>query len=250
LNQVGQRETVRGATAQMNAAKARYESAAVQLSYAQIRSPINGVVADRPVFHGELAASGSPVASIVDISEVVARANVPVNEAALVRVGRPARITGPDGDIAAKVTVVSPAVNPNTTTVEIWVQAANPGEKLKPGANVRVTILADTIQNAIIVPTSALLNSDEGGQKVMVISKEGMAREQKVTVGARQGDRVQILSGVQEGQQVVTSGGLGLEDGAKVAIEKPKPDEDDEEDAEPDAKAGAEKGKDEKGKKE
>ena len=124
----------------------------MQLSYAQIHSPIAGVVADRPVYPGEMAASGTPLVSIVDISQVVARANVPVKEAASIKVGRPARIAGPDGDIPGKVTVVSPAVDPNTTTVEVWVQAANPGEKLKPGGTVRVAIIAETIQNTIVVP--------------------------------------------------------------------------------------------------
>ena len=113
----------------MNAAKAHYENAAVQLSYAQIRSPISGIVADRPVYPGEMPRAGSPLVSIVDISQVVARANVPVKEAVPIKVGRPARITGPEGDLAGKVTVVSPAVDPNTTTVEVWVQAAESGRE-------------------------------------------------------------------------------------------------------------------------
>jgi HlyD family secretion protein len=228
VNQVSQRETARGAQAQMNAAKAHYENASVQLGYAEIRSPISGIVSDRPVSLGEMAASGSPIISIVDVSQVIARANVPLKEAGSVRVGDTARIAGPDGDIPAKVTVVSPAVDPNTTTVEVWVQAANPGEKLKPGGTVRVTIVAETIQNTIIVPTSALLNSDEGGQKVMVVGKDSRAQERKVSVGVRQGNRAQIAAGVQEGEQVVTSGGLGLEDKAKVIVQKAPAEEDEE----------------------
>ena len=66
----------------------------------------------------------------------------------------PPRIAGPDGDIAGKVTVVSPAVDPSTTTVEVWVQAPNPGEKLKPGGTVRVSIIAETIQNTMVVPAA------------------------------------------------------------------------------------------------
>src|SRR5262249_12803360 len=81
LTQVGQRETVRSAEAQMNAAKAHSESSAVQLSYARIVSPIAGVVADRPVYPGEIASSSSPIVSIVDISQIRAVANVPVKEA-------------------------------------------------------------------------------------------------------------------------------------------------------------------------
>ena len=241
LNQVSQREAIRGAEAQVNAAKAHSEGASIQVSYAQVRSPISGVVADRAVYPGEMPASGSPLVSIVDISKIVARANVPVKEAASVKVGRPARIAGPDGDIPGTVKVVSPAVDPSTTTVEIWVQADNPGEKLKPGGTVRVTIIAETIQNTIIVPAAALLNSDDGTPKTMVITSDNVAHERRVSVGVRQGDRVQIVSGLQAGEKVVTSGGLGLEDKAKVKIEQPKPEEDEDEDkdepaAKPDAK--------------
>jgi HlyD family secretion protein len=257
LDQVSQRESIRGAEAQMNAAKAHYDNAAVQLSYAKILSPINGVVADRPVYAGEMPPSGLPIVSIVDISQVVARANVPVKEAAAVKVGNPARIAGPEGDLAGKVTVVSPAVDPNTTTVEVWVQLANPGERLKPGATVRVAIIAETIQNTLVVPATALLNSDEGGQQIMIVTGGNVARERKVSVGVRQGDRVQILSGIQNGDQVITSGGLGLDDKAKVIVQAPKPEEDEDEDQPDDqdkpddgkapAKA-ADKGKPDKGK--
>jgi multidrug efflux pump subunit AcrA (membrane-fusion protein) len=230
LNQVSQREAIRGAEAQMNAAKSHLDNATVQLSYGQIRSPIAGVVADRSVYPGEIASSGSPIVSIVDISQVVARANVPAREAGSIQVGRPARVTGPDGDLAGRVTVVSPAVDPNTTTVQVWVQIPNPGERLKPGATVRVAIIAETIQNTIVVPASAILNSDEGGQQVMVVGADSIAHERKIAVGVRQGARVQIASGLEEGDQVVTSGGLGLEDKAKVAIQKPKAEDDDDDD--------------------
>lgn len=161
----------------------------------------------------------------------MARANIPVKDASYIKVGRPATISGPDGDIGGKVTVVSPSVDPSTTTVEVWVEAPNPGEKLKPGGTVRVSIKAETLQDVIIVPAAALLNSDEGGQKVMVIGNDKLAHERKISVGVRQGDNVELLSGVQEGEQVVVAGGLGLDDKGKVKIvEAPKEDEDDDED--------------------
>ncbi len=225
---VSNREIIRSSEAQMNAAKAHYDNAALQVSYGQVRSPINGIISDRPVVAGELPASGTPIISVVDISQVVARANVPVKDASAIKAGRPARITGPDGDIPAKVTVVSPTADANTTTVEVWVQAANPGEKLKPGGTVRVAIIAETIQDAIIVPAAALLNSDDGTPKVMIVTADNKARERRVAVGVRQGKRVQIVSGLQEGDKVITSGGLGLEDKAKVAIQEPKAEDEDE----------------------
>ena len=227
VTQVSQRESQRSSEAQVNAAKAHFEAAEVQAGYAQVRSPISGVVADRSVYPGEMPAPGSSLLSIVDISKIVARLNVPVKEASAIQPGRPARIAGPDGDIAGTVTVVSPAVDPSTTTVEVWIQAQNPGEKLKPGGTVRVTIIAETLRDTVVVPTSALLNADDGGQKVMVISSDSVAHERRVAAGVRQGDRIQIVSGVQAGDQVVTSGGLGLEDKAKVAIQQPKAEDDD-----------------------
>lgn len=230
LQQVGQTQQIAGAKAQMEAARAHYDSAQAQLSYTEIRSPIAGVVSDRPVYPGEMAASGTAIISIVDISQVVARANVPVRDAAAIRVGRPAAITGPDGDIGGRVTVVSPAVDPNTTTVEVWVQAPNAGAKLKPGGTVRVSIKAETRQNVIIVPASALLNSDEGGQKVMVAGNDNLAHERKIAVGVRQSDNVELLSGVQEGEKVITSGGLGLEDKARIKVEAPPAAEEEDED--------------------
>ncbi|HKD06261.1 MAG TPA: efflux RND transporter periplasmic adaptor subunit [Bryobacteraceae bacterium] len=230
LTQVGQREQVAAAKAQAEAAKAHYETASVQLSYAEIRSPISGVVADRPVYPGEMATSGTPLISIVDISQIVARANIPVKDAQVIQVGRPATIAGPDGDIAGKVTVVSPAVDPQTTTVEVWVQAPNLGEKLKPGATAHVTIKAETLQDVIIVPASALLNSDEGGQKVMVAGSDNLAHERKIAVGIRQGDNLQLISGVQEGEKVIVSGGLGLDDKAKIKITAAPAEEESDED--------------------
>ncbi len=231
----------------MNAAKAHFRTAQAQLSYAEVRSPISGIVADRPVYPGEMAASGAPLATIVDVSQIVARANVPVNEARAIRVGRPARISGPDGDLPAVVKVVSPATDPTTTTIQIWVQSDNPGERLKPGGSARVAIIAETIQDTIVVPASALLNFDEGGQKVMVVTGGSVARERKVKVGVRQGDRVQIEAGVQEGDQVVTSGGLGLDDKAKVKVEAPKGKEEEEDEDEKDDDKGNEKPGDDKG---
>jgi HlyD family secretion protein len=217
---VSERAQVKSSQAQLEAAKAHYGGAEAQLSYAEIRSPINGVIADRPVYPGEMANSGSAVISVVDISEVIARANIPVKEASAVQAGRPATISATGGDVTGKVTVVSPAVDPSTTTVEVWVQAKNPQERLKPGTTVHVSINAEVIKDAILVPTAALLSSDQGGDKVMVVGSDSLAHERAVQVGVRQADEVQIIGGLQEGEQVITFGGLGLEDKAKVTIQK------------------------------
>ena len=235
LQQSGQTDQMRMAQTQMEAAKAHYDSVAAQVQYAEIRSPMAGVISDRPLNIGEMASAGSPIFTIVDISRVVARANVPAAQAASLHVGQPATISGAGGDLTGKITVVSPAVDPSTTTLQVWVDAPNPGEKLKLGSTVQVSMNAGVIPNAVVVPVAALLSSDEGGEKVMIAGADGLAHEQKVEVGIRAGDNVQILSDVKPGDKVITQGGLGLDDKAKIEIATPgeagdKDDKDDKDD--------------------
>jgi HlyD family secretion protein len=219
---VSRLEDVRAAGGQLASAKAKYEAAQAQLSYAEIRSPIAGVVADRPAFPGEMAGAGTPLLTVMDISSVIARVNIPQAEAAHVKVGQPAKIVSADSSAEAdgRVTVVSPALDPQSTTVEIWVQAANPGEKLRPGGAVRVSIMTDTVKDAVVVPRESLLPSAEGGTAVMLVGADSVAHEKKVEVGIRNAGKVQILEGVAPGDKVVTVGGVGMQDGAKVSIEE------------------------------
>lgn len=230
LNRVGQPEQTKGAQAQTDAAKARYDAALAQLSYSEVRSPIAGVIADRPLYAGEMAAAGSPLATVVNVSRVIARANVPVSQAGSLKVGDTGSISQTEAGVQlmGKVTVVSPVLDPNSTTVEVWVEAADPGEKLKPGATVHVSMLAETIPNAIVIPATALLPSDEGGVQVMVVGTDSAAHAKKVDLGAREPDKVQVVKGLEAGEKVITGGGVGLDDGAKVRIvAAPAADKDD-----------------------
>ncbi len=226
LETVARPEQLKGGRAQVDAAKARYEGSQAQLSYANVRSPLTGVVSDRPLFAGEVANPGTALASIVDISQVVARANIPVQELSAIRTGDVATISGASGDLTGKVTVVSPAVDPSTTTVEVWIQAANPGEQFKPGVTVQVAIQASRVKDALVAPLSAILSLEEGGEKVMVVGPDSVAHERKIKVGVSNGEKVQLLEGVNLGDRVITSGGLGLEDKAKVKVSANKKDDD------------------------
>ena len=229
LQTVGRVEQLKSAQAQADAAKAHYESAAAQVSYAEVRSPISGVISDRPVNVGEMASAGSALLSVVDISRVVARANISVHEASDIHTGRNATITTPGGELPAKVIVVSPAVDPNTTTIQIWVEAINKGELLKPGTTAQISIDVGDVPNAVVVPAAALLASDDGGEQVVIAGKDNLAHVSKVKVGVRNGEEAQILSGVQAGDQVITQGALGLDDKSKITITKPGAEGDDHE---------------------
>ena len=142
LMKVGKQQQLKSAAGQLESAKGKYLGSAAQLSYSEIRSPMDGVVADRPLYPGEMVAAGTPLLTVMDISQVIARAHIPQPEAALLKAGDPATITvpGEDNPIEGKITVVSPALDPNSTTVEVWVQIKNPDQRLKPGTSVQVSM--------------------------------------------------------------------------------------------------------------
>ncbi len=218
LQSVGEKTQLKAARGQLAAAKGRYENAQAQLSYSEIRSPIDGLVTDRPLFPGEMASTGTPLMTVMDLSQVVARARIPASQAAELRVGDRARLSvpGKGKPVPAKVTVVSPAVDPNSTTVQVWVQARNPGDQLKPGSTVTVAVIAEKVPDALVIPRSALLSEPGQGTSVMVIGSDSRAHQTKVLTGIKQGARIQITQGLKEGELVVSEGAYGLPDGTKV----------------------------------
>ena len=149
-------KTVRseGRRRQLTSAKGKTAGAEAQLSYTKIVSPINGVVTDRPVLSGRDGPQRLSHSTVMDLSQVVARAHISQQEAAQLKVGDAATISVPGATAAfrARSRLVSPALDPNSTTVEVWVQAPNPGSSLKPGASVRVTMVAETVPHAIVIP--------------------------------------------------------------------------------------------------
>src|SRR5450631_3594296 len=220
LQAVGKEEQIKSAASQVDAARSHLQSSQAQVSYSQILSPIGGVVADRPLYAGEMATPGSPLLTVMDISKIVARANVPQNQSASVKVGQAATITQIDTNqtVEEKVTVVSPATDPNSTTIQVWVQADNPGEQLKPGTSVHVTIMTEVIKATPVVPIAAILPGEEGGTACLVVTADNVAHRRPVKLGVREGDKVQILNGVRPGEEVVIVGGIGLDDKAKVKV--------------------------------
>src|ERR1700680_3352827 len=221
LMAVSKQQELKSAAGQLQSAKGKYLGAAAQLSYSEIRSPISGVVTDRSLYPGEMAAAGTPLLTVMDTSSVIARAHIPQDQAALLKVGDKATITvpGEEDPIEGKVTVVSPALDPNSTTVEVWVRAENPKGRLRPGTSVQISMLARSVPNSLVIPASAVLTAPDGGKYVMVAGSDNKAHQKTVKTGIRQGDQVQILEGLAEGERVITSGAYGLPDNTKIRIE-------------------------------
>jgi multidrug efflux pump subunit AcrA (membrane-fusion protein) len=227
LMAVSKQQELKSAAGQLQSAKGKYLGAAAQLSYSEIRSPINGVVTDRSLYPGEMAAAGTPLLTVMDTSSVIARAHIPQDQAVLLKLGDKAAITvpGEEDPIEGKVTVVSPALDPNSTTVEVWVQAKNPKGRLRPGTSVQISMLARAVPNSLVVPAAAVLTSPDGSNYVMVAGSDNKAHQKTLKTGIKQGDQVQVVEGLAEGERVITSGAYGLPDNTKIRIEaSPEPD--------------------------
>ena len=238
LNAVGKQATLKSAAGALESAQGKYAGAAAQLSYSEIRTPISGVVTERPLYPGEMAAAGTPLVTVMDISQVIAKAHIPQTSAVLLKVGDNAAIEVPgmDKPFSGKVTVVSPALDIGSTTVEVWVQAKNPGEHLKPGTSVQVSMIARSVPDALAVPAAALLTAPDGTTSVMVAgsceksrnASDQCAHQKTVKTGIREGDQVQIVEGLKAGDRIVATGAYGLPDNSKITTAEAKPEGKDE----------------------
>ena len=157
MRRLGKEAQLKSAQGTKESAEGKYRSATAQLSYSQIKSPIDGVVTDRPLYEGDLATANQPILTVMNLSRLIGKAHIPQAEAAQLKVGSPAelRIAGLDEPVTARVSLVSPALDPGSTTVEVWVEARKPNPALRPGMTVPVSMTAKTADDAIVVPAAA-----------------------------------------------------------------------------------------------
>jgi HlyD family secretion protein len=221
LQRLGKEQALKSASGQLSASKGKLLNAQAQLSYSEIRSPIDGVVTDRPQYQGELATANQPLLTVMNTSRLIAKAHISQSEAVLLKVGNNAEIELPglEEPIKAKVSLVSPALDPGSTTIEVWVESTKPNSALKPGMSARVNVIAKSEEDALVVPASAVYKSEEAGDYVMLAGSDKKAHLTKVKIGIKTKDLAQIDSGIKENDSVITVGGYALPDGTQIQIE-------------------------------
>lgn len=222
LKNVSRKATVQQAEGQLSSAKGKLQAAEAQVSYSKIRSPIAGVITDRSLFPGETAAAGTPLLTVMDTSALLAKVHLSQVVAQRLSVGDAATVTipGVDQPVPAKVTLVSPALDPGSTTVEVWLRVDNGAGQYKAGTPVRTSIVGRTVANAVKVPLAAVLTAEDGSKSVMVIQQDSTAHKVPVKLGISDGEDVQVLSGLNGSETVITAGAYGLDNGTKVKVGK------------------------------
>ena len=227
LQRVGKQQALKSAEGSRTSAEGRMKGAEALLSYSRITSPIDGVITDRPLYEGDVATANQPLLTVMNTSRLIAKAHIAQSEAAVLKVGNPAelRIPGLDEPVKGRVSLVSPALDPGSTTIEVWVEASKPDPALKPGMTVGLSVTAKTVKDAIVVPASAVFKNAEGADYVLLAGSDEKAHQKTVQLGIRNSDLAQITGGINLGDPVITTGGYAVPDGTQIKIEKPAADE-------------------------
>src|SRR5215467_8481960 len=229
LQRLGKEQAIKSAHGSRLTAEGQMRAAEAQLSYSEIRSPIDGVVTDRPLYAGDLATANQPILTVMNLSRLIAKCHIAQSDAALLKVGNPAELTvaGLDEPIHGRVSLVSPALDPGSTTIEVWVEAVKPNPALKPGMTVELSMTAKTVKDALVVPTPAVFRNNEGANYVVIAGSDGHAHLKTVQVGVHNAEFSQVASGVNPGDPIISSGGYALPDNTQIKIEAPGAEEKD-----------------------
>lgn len=206
-------------TARANVANAQsqLDLARRSQSYANVYSPIDGYVSDRPADLGEYVSTTTKVATIVRINPLRVRIDIPEQAIPAVNVGQSVSVTTsawPDRNFSGRIARISPNVTPASRTLTVEAEIENGSGVLKPGQFATVRILQSRAAPAVLVPARAV-RTESGVSRVFVI-KDGHARERQVQLGQNEGDLVEIKSGITADEIVATSNVEQLSDGTTV----------------------------------
>ncbi len=203
-------------TNQINNIKADMEFTQAQIAKTELRAPFNGVIGLKSISNGAYITASSQVATILVLNPVKIDFTIPEKYANSVRIGDNISfsIEGIKDKFSGKVFATENQIDPVTRTFKIRANAANPNGKLKAGAFVKVDFSLKEISNALMIPTEAMIPILKGQQ--VFVSKNGVARAVSFDVGLRNDVKVQATTGLSVGDTVITSGLMGIKDGAKV----------------------------------
>ena len=211
------------ARAQFSQNEARVDELRIKLGKATVRSPINGFIGKRYVDAGAFASTNAPIVSVVDIAQVKLVANISEREFNRLQTGIQTRITVdayPGEIFIGKLARLSPVLDPRTRMAEVEVEVANENFRLRPGMYAHVEMTTEYRKDSVVLPREALVGVGETAG-VFVIQRDpsgDVARFVSVKAGLQDGDRVEILEGISEGQYAVTTGASGLTDGDVVTV--------------------------------
>jgi membrane fusion protein, multidrug efflux system len=205
---------------QMNNIQADVEFTKAQIDKTELKAPLSGMIGLRSVSYGSYINAQSQIATIQAINPIKIDFMIPEKYVNAVRIGDDISFSteGSKEKFSGKVYATENQIDPVSRTLKLRATAPNPSGKLKPGSFVKVDFSLKEIDNAILVPTEAIIPILKGQQ--VFVSREGVAIPVVIEVGVRTDAKIQVLGGVQVGDTVITSGLMGLKPNTKVKFTK------------------------------
>jgi membrane fusion protein (multidrug efflux system) len=204
--------------ATMKANDARVASARSRVDDTVIRAPFAGRVGLRRVSVGSLVNPGTTIATLDDLSVIKLDFSVPENMLASLREGLKVKATAaafPGREFSGTVTSVESRIDPISRSVTVRAHVPNPDLALKPGMFLNVTLARDE-RDALMIPEAALV--PEQSRQFLFVVEEGRAVRREVRIGRRQPGRVEIVAGLETGDQVIVEGTQKVRDGGAVRV--------------------------------
>ena len=204
---------------EMEALEASFNLASLELDYTQIRAPIDGVIAERYVKLGNTIGVGEPAFRVTGLDPLVAYLHVPEREYRHIEAGQPVGIqidALPGDPIVASVSRVSPIVDPQTGTFKITVEIFDEERRIKPGMFGRISVVYDVHENALQIPRSAIV--EETDTLSVFVVEDNLAVRKSVTTGYGNRGMIEIISGIEDEEQVVIVGQVSLKQDSKVTV--------------------------------
>ena len=199
-------------------ARAVYNMAKLELSYTDVVAPISGTIASRSIKPGNFVQINTPIFRIVDNSRLEATLNVPERDLETLKAGLPVALQVdalPGKSFAGKVDRIAPVVDSGSGTFRV-VCAFDGGGLLQPGMFGRIRIDYDQRANALVIPRTALLDDED--DPAVFVARGGKAARVPVKLGYMDGEWAEVLSGLKQGEQVVTAGKVALREGSAVQV--------------------------------
>jgi membrane fusion protein, multidrug efflux system len=207
------------AKAQSNQSKARLDELRINLANTVIVSPVNGFVAKRSVDPGAFVSQNAPIVDVVDISRVRLVVNVVERDLKELATGDAAKVevdAYPGEMFRGRIARVAPVLDPATRTAPIEIEIPNPDFRLKPGMYARVGVTTDVKKESLVVPVNAV--ADLGGRRGVFQHLNGVAIFRTVELGTEGNEFIEVLGGLAEGDQVITTGARALRDGDRIQL--------------------------------
>lgn len=217
-NQMISQEDYESTLNDLEASKAEYDLIKAKIDKTEIRAPFSGVIGLREVSEGSFVTTSNIIARLQSLSNLKIDFAIPQKYASNVKIGDELtfKLSGSNNQYKARIYAIEPKIDPSTRTLKLRAICTATYKGLFPGAFANVELNLKETEDAILITTVAIVPELKG--QLVYLYKNGVAMPQRVELGLREERRVQITSGLAEGDTVITSGILQMRPGAKVKI--------------------------------